>query len=109
MYWSSVAVEQASVQLSKPLRLDQPMVHFIRARPSCSHVIMVNDCRFGLVAKSRDHVTYGPEAVVAIAAGYAFTGWSGQFVGSANSKTVTVKGDKIITAMFLLALGTAPS
>ncbi len=46
--------------------------------------------------------TYGERVTVtaAPASGYSFTGWSGDTIGTANSVTITIDGNKTLTATF---------
>ncbi len=61
----------------------------------------------GSVAKNPDQTSYVPNATVVLtatpAAGYVFTGWSGDASGTTNPLTVNMDGDKNITANFAVA------
>ena len=61
----------------------------------------------GTVAKSPDQATYVTGSTVTLtatpAAGQQFSGWSGDATGSTNPLTVTMNGDKNITATFVVA------
>ncbi|HET9327540.1 MAG TPA: kelch repeat-containing protein [Candidatus Eisenbacteria bacterium] len=70
----------------------------------------------GTVSKSPDQPSYGPGSQVTLtanaAAGYAFTGWSGDASGTTNPLIVTMDGQKNITANFVtyaLATSVAPA
>ncbi len=59
----------------------------------------------GSVSKSPDQATYHYGDVVQLTAtagtGYAFSQWSGDLTGSANPASVTINGNKTITAAFI--------
>ena len=58
----------------------------------------------GTVAKSPNQSSYASGAAVTLTAtpssGYTFSGWSGDLTGSTNPATVTMNGNKTITASF---------
>jgi uncharacterized repeat protein (TIGR02543 family) len=58
----------------------------------------------GYVSRNPDQTYYAPETNVNLLAvpadGYAFTGWSGDTTATADLLTVTVNGDKTLTANF---------
>ena len=60
----------------------------------------------GTVAKSPEQASYEHGTVVALSAaagaGYTFTGWSGDTSGVANPLSVTMEGNKSVTATFTL-------
>jgi photosystem II stability/assembly factor-like uncharacterized protein len=61
----------------------------------------------GSVRRVPDAASYTPGTVVTLtaipAAGYPFTGWSGDLAGSANPATIVMDGDKNVTALFVVA------
>ncbi|MBE3136418.1 MAG: right-handed parallel beta-helix repeat-containing protein, partial [Thermoplasmata archaeon] len=58
----------------------------------------------GSVAKLPDQVTYHYNDVVQLTAtadlGWTFAGWSGDLTGTTNPDTLTIDGDKVVTATF---------
>ena len=58
----------------------------------------------GMVAKNPDLVTYAYNTPVTLTAtltaGYTFTGWSGDLTGSTNPASITMTGNKNVTATF---------
>jgi uncharacterized repeat protein (TIGR02543 family) len=68
------------------------------------YTLTVNTSGQGSVAKSPSQATYTYGSSVQLtatpASGWAFTGWSGDLSGSANPATVTMSGDKAVTATF---------
>ena len=65
----------------------------------------------GTVIKSPDAINYAAGSAVILTAtantGSTFTGWSGDLSGSANPISITMTGDKSITATFALNTSTA--
>jgi hypothetical protein len=59
----------------------------------------------GSVAKDPDHATYHYGDVVSLTAtadlGWTFAGWSGDLTGTTNPGTVTIDGNKGVTATFI--------
>ena len=58
----------------------------------------------GVVARSPDAQSYTPDTIVTLTAtpadGYTFAGWSGDLKGAANPATITITGNKSVTATF---------
>jgi hypothetical protein len=69
-----------------------------------SYTVAANVTGSGTVSKSPDQQTYSYGSSVQLtatpSAGYAFSGWSGDTVTSANPVTLTIKSNKNITATF---------
>jgi len=67
-------------------------------------VTAANPPEGGTVSRNPDQEEYAPGTTVnltaAAAAGYKFTGWSGDATGGKNRLKITVDGDKMITANF---------
>ena len=61
----------------------------------------------GTIAKSPDQATYDHGTTVTLtvtpAAGFLFTGWSGDLTGSANPATISMTANRTVTANFLAA------
>jgi hypothetical protein len=61
----------------------------------------------GSIRRTPDAASYPPGTVVTLtaipAAGYPFTGWSGDLVGSANPATIVMDADKSVRALFAVA------
>ena len=66
--------------------------------------LTVNAIGSGTVSKSPDQSSCDSGTLVTLtatpAAGYAFTGWSGDLTGSTNPTTITMDADKTVTATF---------
>jgi len=66
--------------------------------------VNVNPTNGGAVSRNPDQTYYAPGTVVYVTAtpanGYKFAGWSGGAAGTANPVTVTMDGDKTLTADF---------
>lgn len=68
------------------------------------YTLTINTSGSGTVAKSPDKAAYNPGEVVTLTAnpatGWLFSGWSGDLNGSINPQTITMDGDKTVTAIF---------
>jgi uncharacterized repeat protein (TIGR02543 family) len=68
------------------------------------YTLTVNTSGQGSVAKAPNQATYASGSSVQLtatpAAGYVFSGWSGDLSGSANPATVTMNANKAVTATF---------
>jgi len=75
-----------------------------------THSLTVNTIGSGSVAKSPDQPSYDPDTIVTLTAtpssGYTFTGWTGAtpVSGHPDQATITMDGDKTVTATFSPAL-----
>ena len=73
---------------------------------SCSYTLTVNvnPAGSGTVTKNPDKSTYCPNDQVTLTAtqnaGYSFSSWSGDLAGNTNPATVTMDGNKTVTANF---------
>jgi len=71
-----------------------------------------NPAEGGAVSRNPDQTNYAPGTKVSLTAaaadGYAFNGWSGDATGRKNRLTVTVNGDKAVTANFYRQSAAAP-
>jgi uncharacterized repeat protein (TIGR02543 family) len=69
------------------------------------YTLTINTVGNGTVAKDPNKSTYTSGEVVTLTAtpdsGYVFDGWSGALSGSTNPTTITMDGNKVITATFL--------
>ena len=69
-----------------------------------NYTLSINTTGSGAVAKSPDQATYLYGDVVTLTAtpvaGYTFAGWSGALSGSANPATLTMSGNRTVTATF---------
>ncbi|GAB3853117.1 hypothetical protein GCM10028822_21550 [Hymenobacter terrigena] len=72
--------------------------------PTTSYTLTTSTVGSGTVTKNPNSATYASGSTVSLtaapAAGYTFTGWSGDASGSTNPLTVTMTGNKNITATF---------
>jgi uncharacterized repeat protein (TIGR02543 family) len=76
------------------------------AEPPNIYTLTVNTVGSGSVTKIPDQTTYVAGTVVSLtpvaAAGWQFSGWSGDLTGNANPATITMEGGhKIVTATFV--------
>jgi len=69
-----------------------------------TYTLTVNTVGSGTVAKSPDQALYGHGSFVTLtatpASGYTFIGWSGNLSGMTNPATITMTGNKTVTASF---------
>jgi len=67
--------------------------------------LTVNIVGSGSVTKNPNQATYTYNQVVTLtanpSAGWAFSGWSGDLGGSTNPETITMNGNKVVTATFI--------
>ena len=77
------------------------------AAPAVSYTLTTNNTGSGTVARSPDQASYASGTSVTLtaapAAGFLFSGWSGDATGSTNPLTVTMTANKNITATFTAA------
>ena len=70
------------------------------------YTLSTNVAGNGTITKNPDQAQYASGTVVQLTAtpntGYVFAGWSGDLSGSANPTTITMNGDKVVTATFTL-------
>ena len=87
---------------------DKTVTATFTALPSYALSVSALPTAGGTVAKSPDQTAYVSGTVVTLtatpAAGYAFSGWSGDLTGTTNPATVTMDDDRTVTAVFA-ALG----
>jgi len=78
--------------------------YFDNLPPTTQYTLTVNVVGNGSVSKSPDQATYASGTVVTLTAtadaGWTFSGWSGDLTGSTNPDTITMDGDKTVTATF---------
>src|SRR5512139_284613 len=72
--------------------------------PPVTYSLTVNVVGSGSVARVPDQVSYVSGSVVSLTAtpvaGWSFSGWSGDLIGSVNPASVTMDGNKVVTATF---------
>ncbi|MEM2129705.1 MAG: M14-type cytosolic carboxypeptidase, partial [Candidatus Bathyarchaeia archaeon] len=77
--------------------------HFTQI-PQSQHTLVINIVGNGVVTKTPDQTTYADGATVELAAtaasGWTFSHWSGDAAGTSNPITITMDGDKTVTAYF---------
>ncbi len=77
--------------------------------PSLQYSLTANVVGDGLVSIVPDQPQYASGAVVQVEAvadaGWEFSGWSGDLSGSANPASITMDGDKTVTATFVESTG----
>ena len=73
-------------------------------QPPAQYTLTVNITGSGSVTKNPDKALYNSGDVVQLtavpAAGYTFTGWSGDLTGSTNPASLTMNSNKTVTATF---------
>ena len=74
------------------------------ARTQYNYTLTINTSGQGSVSKSSSQASYTSGSIVQLTAtpspGWGFTGWSGDLAGSANPATITMNGNKAVTATF---------
>ena len=69
------------------------------------HTLVANTSGSGTIVRDPDQETYGCNQVVTLTAvpdpGWAFSGWSGDLIGTANPLALTMNSDKVVTATFV--------
>lgn len=77
-------------------------------RKETDRYTLVTTAVYGTIELDSSQETYSPGTQVTLTAkpdkGYAFTGWSGGFISTANPATVIMDGNKTITANFIRVL-----
>ncbi len=80
--------------------------------PLPTYTLQVNVVGQGSVTKTPDQSNYVSGTVVQLTAvpstGWRFDGWSGDLSGAANPISITVNGDKVVTATFRLSITCIP-
>ncbi len=70
-----------------------------------TYTLTVNVTGSGSVSKAPDQAQYGSGAVVQLtavpAAGWVFSGWSGDLTGSTNPASITMSANRTVTATFV--------
>ncbi len=107
-----VAVEDKSVASASTVTVngsfdgpvDWALVAFAIKPQGAQHTLAVNTVGSGSVALNPSGGTYDAGTVVTLtatpAAGYQFSGWSGDLSGSTTPATITMNGNKNVTATF---------
>jgi uncharacterized repeat protein (TIGR02543 family) len=79
----------------------------VRILPTYTLTVTPSPLAGGSIAESPDQLSYLPGTVLTLTAipavGYAFTGWSGDLTGTTNPVTITMNGNKTVTASFAVA------
>ena len=79
-------------------------ITWVWSSSAVQYTLTVNVVGSGSVTKSPDQATYSYGTVVTLtpqpAVGWAFSGWSGDLSGSANPGSITMNGNKTVTATF---------
>ncbi len=91
--------------------LDQLLAE--QAAKNARFTLMVNITGQGSVVKNPDQPAYANGTSVQVTAkpagGYGFTGWSGNLSGSVNPATITMNGNKTVTATFTRIQSPSPT
>jgi len=84
------------------MTVDDIVVQSASSNPT--YTLTVSVTGNGSVARNPNQATYNSGDVVTLtatpAAGWNFTGWSGDLSGSANPQAITITGNKVVTATF---------
>ena len=101
--WSGDATGAAN-PLTVAMTANKAITATFTAAPPASYTLTINTAGSGTVAKSPDQATYASGASVSLtatpAAGFQFTGWSGDATGTVNPLTVAMTANRNITATF---------
>jgi uncharacterized repeat protein (TIGR02543 family) len=108
----AITVADVSVYVGNEVAANTVAVDFVynTAVPGVGDVaqqtLTVNSVGNGVVSKAPDKAAYLCGETVTLTAtadpGWVFTGWSGDLTGSNNPETLTMTGDKTVTANFAL-------
>ncbi|GEM_PF-1499529 len=101
--WFKLVDNGSNLQYVETLPDGSQTVRLTVAVTSNAHALTL-DASNGTVSKSPDKDSYSDGEVVTLqatpSAGHTFTGWSGNLAGSENPATITMDGDKSVTANF---------
>lgn len=101
----STVTLQATYSVSGTTRVAEKSVTIVNVQTSTTVFLEVNHGAHGQVSRVPNLSSFTPGAQVVLRAipvtNYRFTGWSGDATGTANPLTVTMNGDKRITANFV--------
>ncbi len=79
-------------------------IRLVSTAAPIQYMLTVNVVGSGSVAKSPNLALYSSGTVVTLtaipAAGFVFTGWSGALTGTTNPATITMSGNRVVTATF---------
>ncbi|GAB3844788.1 hypothetical protein GCM10028822_02440 [Hymenobacter terrigena] len=107
--WSGDATGTAN-PLAVTMTANKTVTATFTAAPPATYALTVTASGSGTVAKNPDQTSYANGASVTLtataAAGYQFSGWSGDASGTTNPLTVTMTTNKNITATFTATGGT---
>ncbi len=98
--WSG---DLTGTELSKDITMDDAKT-VVATFNLKEYTLTVNIVGSGSVSKNPDQATYAHGTVVSLdpepALGWSFAGWSGDLSGSADPESITMDGDKTVTATF---------
>ncbi|WP_461489127.1 InlB B-repeat-containing protein, partial [Pontibacter sp. HJ8] len=100
-----IAVEVHQAKATTPdMAFDLELVGTLASPPPAQYTLTVTTAGSGTVSKSPNQTSYASGSTVSLtatpASGYQFAGWSGDASGNTNPLTVTMTGNKAITANF---------
>jgi uncharacterized repeat protein (TIGR02543 family) len=98
-------LDGSSAGSSNPVTVTMSSGHALNAVfTQIQYILTVNTSGQGSVAKNPSQATYTYGSSVQLtatpASGWAFSGWSGDLTGTSNPASVTMNGDKAVTATF---------
>ncbi|MFC6223004.1 PQQ-dependent sugar dehydrogenase [Hymenobacter artigasi] len=106
--WSGDATGSTN-PLSVTMNGNKTITATFTATPTTSYTLTTSTVGTGTVTKNPNAASYASGSTVSLTAtpgaGFAFTGWSGDATGTANPLSVTMSGNKNITATFTATSG----
>ncbi|WP_161887880.1 malectin domain-containing carbohydrate-binding protein [Pontibacter russatus] len=103
--FENVSVSGGTLDLSFISVTNNAIISAIEIAPAASFTLTTSTSGSGTIARNPNQQSYASGKVVALtatpASGYQFSGWSGDATGTANPLSVTMNGNKAITANFV--------
>jgi len=101
--WSGASTSTSS-SVTITMNGDKTLTANFKQQPTYTLTTRVSPFNGGSVSRSPDQTSYTSGASVTVtataASGYTFTGWSGESTAKSSSVTITMNGDKTLTANF---------
>ena len=113
--WLTPALQTGTIDSSESIIVNGYAVALLEAQnstPPDQYTLTVTSAGSGSVTKSPNQATYTYGTVVTLTAtpgiGYDFSGWSGDLNGNTNPATITINGNKTVTATFTVSSSVLP-